>query len=302
MRLTGLHLLLTYKCTLECEHCFVYGSPWQNGVMTINDVRRILQDASQLGSVKSIYFEGGEPFLYYATLVRSVEEAWRMGFQVGIVSNGYWATSYEDALFWLEPFAGRIQDLSVSSDLYHYSEAISRQSKHAVAAAQQFNIPVGTIEIAQPEGENAPTVQGQLPPGESGVMYRGRAAERLVHKVPHAAWDSYTTCPYEDLIDPGRLHVDPFGNLFICQGIVIGNMFQQPLSEIVNRYDPHSHPIVAPLLAGGPAELARRYNLPHAAQYADACHECDQMRRLLRPQFPMILAPDEIYGLPLINL
>ena len=299
MRLTGLHLLLTYQCTLECDHCFVYGSPWQNGVMTINDVRRILQTARELGSVKSIYFEGGEPLLYYATLVRAVEEAWRMDFSVGIVSNGYWATSYEDALLSLEPFAGRIEDLSVSTDLYHYSEAISLQSKHAQAAAEKLNIPVGTIEIAQPVDKNAPSSIGQLPPGGSAVMYRGRAADKLASKAIHAPWDSFTTCPYENLVEPGRLHVDPFGNLFVCQGIVIGNMFREPLGEIVQRYDPASHPIVAPLLAGGPAELVRRYGLPHDEQYADACHECDRMRRLLRLRFPDILAPDEVYGLTL---
>jgi molybdenum cofactor biosynthesis enzyme MoaA len=39
MRLTGLHLLLTYQCTLECGHCFTWGSPWQSGTMTLQDIR-----------------------------------------------------------------------------------------------------------------------------------------------------------------------------------------------------------------------------------------------------------------------
>ena len=26
MELTSLHILLTYQCTCECEHCFVWGS------------------------------------------------------------------------------------------------------------------------------------------------------------------------------------------------------------------------------------------------------------------------------------
>ena len=36
MKLSGLHLLLTCQCTFECDHCFVWGSPWQSGVMTHN--------------------------------------------------------------------------------------------------------------------------------------------------------------------------------------------------------------------------------------------------------------------------
>lgn len=69
MKLTGLHLLLTYQCNLECDHCFVWGSPWQSGTMTLQNVRKILQQAKDLRTVEWIYFEGGEPFLYYAMLV-----------------------------------------------------------------------------------------------------------------------------------------------------------------------------------------------------------------------------------------
>jgi len=295
MKLTGLHLLLTYRCTLECDHCFVYGSPWQNGVMTIQDVRRILQEAQSLGTVQSIYFEGGEPFLYYATLVRAADEAFRSGFQVGVVTNAYWATSLADALLWLEPLAGRLSDLSVSSDLFHWSEADARLAHNAQKAAELLNIPAGTIEIAQPE--KAEAVEDQLPLGESGVMYRGRAAEKLAHQVTQSSWESFTTCPYENLRDPGRLHVDPFGYVYICQGISLGNLFQTPLSQILDGYDPERHPITGVLLQGGPAELSRRYDLPHAETYADACHECDSLRRLLRERFPEILAPAEIYGI-----
>ena len=43
MKLSGLHLLLTYQCNLECDHCFVWGSPWQNGTMTLKNIRQILK-------------------------------------------------------------------------------------------------------------------------------------------------------------------------------------------------------------------------------------------------------------------
>src|SRR5512132_775820 len=96
MRLTGLHILLTYQCTYECEHCFVWGSPRQRGVLSIEQVQAILGQAKDAG-VDSIYFEGGEPFLYYAVLAKGVQLAAEMGFSVGIVSNGYWASSVENA-------------------------------------------------------------------------------------------------------------------------------------------------------------------------------------------------------------
>jgi len=50
------------------------------------------------------------------------------------------------------------------------------------------------------------------------------------------------------------------------------------------------------LLAGGPAELARRYGIPRDERYADACHLCDRTRHALRACFPQVLAPDQMHG------
>ncbi len=299
MKLSGLHLLLTYQCTFECDHCFVWGSPWQTGTMTLEDIRHIVREARDLGTITSLYFEGGEPFLYYATLLAAVRLAKQAGFEVGIVSNGYWATSVDDAIECLRPFAGLIGDLSVSSDEYHYDEAMSRQARNACAAAERLGIPIGTISIARSEAADPAAVAGQLPESESGVMYRGRAAVKLSGQARQYPWSQFTRCPCEDLREPGRVHVDPLGNLHVCQGIVIGNLFQTPLKEICRQYDPDAHPISGPLLRGGPVELVKDYGLFHREAYADACHLCYEARLLLRDRFPQILAPNQVYGVGL---
>lgn len=296
MKLSGLHLLLTYQCNLECDHCFVWGSPWQTGTMTLGAIRHILQQAGELGTIESIYFEGGEPFLYYPILLRGAQEAAAAGFRVGLVTNGYWATAAEDALEWLRPFAGLVADLSISSDFYHWSEKLSQQAKHAAAAAQELAIPLSILSVAQPEAADAASTVGQLPPGESAVMYRGRAAKKLAARATLKPWEQFTSCPYEDLREPERFHIDPLGYVHICQGIALGNLFQTPLHEICERYVPDAHPITGPLLQGGPAGLVRRYELACADGYADACHLCCEACRLLRGRFPDILTPDQTYG------
>lgn len=297
MKLAGLHLLLTYQCTHECDHCFAWGSPWQEGTMTLGELRHILNQAEDVGTVEWIYFEGGEPFLYYPILIKGIQEAASRGFQVGIVSNGYWATTVEDALEWLQPLEGLVQDLSVSSDPYHWNEKQIRLAENARTAAGQFGIPMGVIRIAQPEAVNAASAVGKLPEGESAVMYRGRASEKLVPKATLWPWEGFSECPYENLREPGRLHLDPLGNLHICQGISLGNIFQQPLKEICENYAPDAHHITGPLIAGGPAALVRRYDLAHEEAYADACHLCCESCRALRGRFPDILTPDQMYGM-----
>ena len=296
MKITGLHLLLTYECTLECDHCFVWGSPRQSGTMTMKNIREILDQAQDTGTVDWIYFEGGEPFLYYGVLLSGVELAAEKGFQVGIVSNGYWATDMDDAVSCLKPFAGLIQDLSISSDSYHWNAKLHQQTKNAVAAAEKLAIPVGVISIAQPEAGEAEAVTGQIPEGESAVVFRGRAVERLAKRASQQNWKQYTECPFEDLREPGRVHLDPLGNVHICQGISLGNLFEKPLARIFEDYDPDTHAITGPLLKGGPAELARHYELKRKPGYSDACHLCYEARCTLRTRFPEILAPDQMYG------
>lgn len=296
MEINGLHFLLTYQCTFECDHCFVWGSPNQIGTFTLKNIREALSQASDTNSVKWIYYEGGEPFLYFPILLGAVREAGALGFQVGIVTNSYWATSFDDSIEWLRPLAGMVQDLSVSSDLYHSDVPDDPRVENARRAAASLGIPCGTIRIAQPEaGEGSSTV-GKLPEGESGLMYRGRAASVLATQARLQPWDSFRECPYEDLRQPGRLHLDPLGNLHICQGITIGNLFLQPMAQVCEGYDPDSHPVCGPLLAGGPARMVEYYGLVHEEAYADACHLCYSARLDLRQRFPEILAPDQMYG------
>jgi MoaA/NifB/PqqE/SkfB family radical SAM enzyme len=296
MNLSGVHLLLTYECNFECDHCFVWSSDRQLGTMSPGQIREVLEQSKRLGTVEWIYFEGGEPFLDHAKLVNAVQWANQMGFRVGIVSNGFWAETLAEAKACLEPLVGLVEDLSVSSDLYHADESPSPETRNAREAARELGIPVDFISIERPEVEDPDAVIGQIPAGESGIMYRGRAAAKLSGYVEKTPWNRFTACPFENLREPERLHVDPLGNVHICQGISLGNVFRSSLEQICADYVAEEHPITGPLLEGGPAALVRHFDIPHDASFADACHLCYEARRNLRSRFPEILAPGQVYG------
>src|SRR4030043_2001266 len=242
MELNGLHLLLSYQCTFECGHFFVWGSPFQSGTMTLETIRIILNQARETGSVEWIYFEGGEPFLYYQVMLAGINQAVDLGFKFGIVTNSYWATSEEDALLWLSPLVGKVQDLTISSDLFHFSEKVSQQSKYVTSVAEDLNIPLGIICIEQLEIQAISSI-GQIPSEAASIMYRGRAVEKLAPKATLYPSEEFSKCPHESLADPGRVHVDPFGNLHICQGISIGNSFSSSLKAICEDFNPYAHAI-----------------------------------------------------------
>ncbi|NIV36555.1 MAG: hypothetical protein GWN58_46115, partial [Anaerolineae bacterium] len=80
---------------------------------------------------------------YYPIMVQAAREAAALGLRVGVLSNAYWASTVEDAVEWLQPLAGLVQYLSISTDLFHYDEVMSARARVAVAAAEQLDIPVG---------------------------------------------------------------------------------------------------------------------------------------------------------------
>jgi len=297
MLITGLHLLQTYKCNFECDHCFLYCKPETEGVMKISGVRQILSEAKQAGSIRGICFEGGEPFLYYPTMLWGLRAARDFGFRRSIVTNAYWATSVEDAKEWLNPISEiGIHDLAVSDDAYHYGENEENLAQHAYEAAKDLNIPVSKITIEDPkkylneiEWKGKPVVGGR-------VQFKGRAVEKLVEGLPTKPWTEFDKCVDEDFSNQGRVHVDPFGYVHVCQGITIGNMKQASLKELFAGFNPEKHPVCGPILRGGPAELTRKYHVEHEEEYVDECHLCYSTRLKLRDRFPDILAPDLVYG------
>ena len=268
--------------------------------MTLVQVRRVLEQARDLGTVEWVYFEGGEPLLYSLSMIEAVRTARQMGFEVGVVTNAYWAVSAEDAEAWLRPLAGLgIADLSVSDDSFHYGEEGEGPAKRAVAAARGLGIPVSSICIHKPFVEANPG-QGQEKGGPvigGGAMFKGRAVEKLTAGLPCRPWRELTTCPHEDLEAPSRVHVDAYGNVHLCQGLSMGNLWERPLATLVAEYEPGGHPVCGPLLRGGPARLAAEYSVDHAAGYVDECHFCYLVRRALVDRFPGVLAPRQVYGL-----
>ncbi len=295
--LKGIHFLLTYTCTYECDHCFLFCGPHENGTFTLKNIEEVLNQARDLGTIRTIYLEGGEPFLFYPLMLESSRRASEMGFKVGFVTNAYWATSESDAELWLKPLKElNISDLSISDDELHGSPDAA---ENALRAAENLGFASGSICIEKPV-----TISDQSEHGEKGepvvggdVLFKGRAADKLTENLPRISYKSFRECPHEELISPGRVHVDPYGNVMLCQGLTIGNLFQKPLKQLMEEYEPQKHPICGPLLSGGPAKLAEEYGIKVEPGYVDACHMCFLVRRALLKQFPQYLAPPQVYGI-----
>jgi len=312
VRLEGIHLLVTYRCTYACDHCFVWGSPNADGTLTLAQLTSVIDQSAACG-LTDVYFEGGEPTLAYPIVLAAAQHARERGLDAGIVSNCFWATSIADAKVWLAPFAELgLSDLSLSSYAYFVEDANEEQLRNAVVAARELGIPASVLEVGAPADIGVP---GACSGDVGDVMFKGRAAVTLAPGRASRPPETLVTCPYEDFGNPGRAHVGPDGELQVCQGISAGNVFAggdgppapkrladphpSGLAAVLAAYDPHTRPVIREILAGGPWALAQAVG--HAAErslYADECHLCYEVRAALRRagRFPEVVAPGQCYA------
>ncbi|HEX7343461.1 MAG TPA: radical SAM protein [bacterium] len=295
--ITSIHILLTYACTGECDHCFLYCGPSAKGTFTLAQLRKLFAQIRRLKGIEWVYLEGGEPFLFYPLMLEGLRLAKRQGLKTGVVSNAYWATTEKDAELWLKPLPGLgVADLSLSDDEFH-CEGEDNPARRASKAARKLKLPVDSICIEKP----AVTMKAGQKKGEpvigGGVMFRGRAAEKLMEGLLTRPIEEFTSCPHEDLENPSRVHVDPYGNVHLCQGLLMGNIWETPLSKLISNYEPQRHPICGPLIDGGPLRLAQTERVRLANQFVDECHYCFSVRLALLDRYPQFLGPRQVYGL-----
>ena len=214
--LTGIHFLLTYACTYECDHCFLYCSPNSEGTFTIDQIRCVLEDAKRIPTVEWVYFEGGEAFMYYPVMLEGLRLAKGLGFKTGVVTNCYWATSENDAALWLGPLMQvGLDDLSLSDDEFHHGETSPSPARAAATAAARLGMPSASICIEKPtvkppsDGKGDPVIGG-------GALFKGRAVDKLTEGLPVRPPGGFTQCIHEELVAPKRVHLDAFGNVHVA--------------------------------------------------------------------------------------
>lgn len=295
--LIGIHFLLTYSCNFECDHCFLYCSPRSCGTFTSKQIKDTLDEAVKIGSIENIYFEGGEPFLYYPLMIKGIKLAKERGFKTGVVTNCYWAQTKEDAMIWLKNLVELgVSFISISDDTFHHGEVENNPAKNAQAALKELGTFGITLSIEKPSLNNAE--ESTLRKG--GALLKGRAADKLIGEIPQKNWRSWEdmkTCPHEDLRDPSRVHIDSFGNVHLCQGLSMGSIWETPLSKLVANYKAEEHEICKHIIEGGPAQLTEYFRVNHNEKYIDECHLCYSTRKALIERFPEFLTPHQVYGL-----
>jgi hypothetical protein len=260
-----LSLQVTYQCNIECGHCGPYCGPHEKDWMSVDEIRDLITQASELGAF-NVVFTGGEPTLlgrHLPELLRFIREQTRIQ-STRLVTNGKWANTPERAEHYLSMWkeAG-LTELNISCGEYHQQfvpiEFVANGYRVAKRLGYKTVLLAGEF-LAEGKGKYSPrdfarAVGEPLMPLDAmspfideyrgmqcgSVMRFGRGAdvvpEDAVMKRPEAAHKS--RC-FEVL---KAITAHPNGNLTACCGVMvrqesllnIGNWRTERLSAILER-------------------------------------------------------------------
>jgi pyruvate-formate lyase-activating enzyme len=296
-------------CTYHC-------SPWSGGLLNSKVAVQALAEAAR-HPLRYVMLFGGEPFLTYNLLLELTHESKRLtDAPVTVFTNAFWATSRRRALALLKPLADAgTSRLYLSLDSYHADYVSPGRVATAALMADHLGLEVFT-DAAIPPGLSAGNPEARRTRAiirkferktgirviEKPFTSTGRAAA-----LPDGPPEDLSICRLPDylgcsLAAPRGVELHPGGEVCLCSGISLGNLENLSLGEILASYDPECHPVLGPLLHGGPGALLKmavdrgRLEPGVLRSPTSRCRACYIARSALRPDFPEALRPAQCYG------
>ena len=311
-------LLMTYRCTIACEHCCFSCSPTKpDVVMGVDEAVEHLRGLHELG--RMVHIAGGEPFLHYDRLIAIVRAAAEVGAAPHFVeTNASWCVSEEVAHKRLgELRAAGVRWLLVSTDRYHLRHVPFERILRCLHVAEEVFGTGTTMGLAadadiarsaamvrddrafiQSVREDPPVLIGRAKACLSGFA----VPKPLVELQLDSGWglDPNSTCKAD--WDPcWEIHVDPYGNVQTNCGILLGTANDEPVSDIARTWHMRN-PILEAFSRGGVAwllEEGRAHGFVPADAYPQKCLLCAELRTFLRghsPEYREVFGPDEVYA------
>ncbi len=148
-----LSVITTYKCTAACEHCCFGCDSEETESIPPENIRKYIQQATEIPSIKVVVFTGGECFMLGKELDNCVKCATDLGFMTRFVSNGYWATSREAARRRLEKLvACGLREANFSTGEQHAEYVRPEYVRNGAIAAAELGLT--TLIMVEAFGES----------------------------------------------------------------------------------------------------------------------------------------------------
>ena len=319
MKVQGVSFLLTFRCNSECKHCAYQAGPQGRGVIDTNNAKRWLKELVETQPLRWLTLHGGEPFLYLELMMEILHLAKELGVpRRGAITNGFWAKDQETARQILENLRhSGLNCITFSVDGFHQEFVPFHKVRQAIEAATIVGFEKVWIDGYYLESLNAENQYDRMTRklldeladvdgieiSSYKVDLEGRGANHLIEFATLLDELPNKKCQLPfwlggNLRSPEVVEIDYEGNVTLCPGICIGSAGNDSILKIIEGYNYREHPIIRVLEEEGPLglyHLAEALQLNPRSAFADECHLCYEMRRLLHRHYPNHLAPAQCY-------
>lgn len=144
-----LSLITTHQCTAACDHCCFHCTPKITKSIPIEKLHTLIDEASEIGSIKVVVFTGGECFLLNKNLDDLIKRATSYNLKTRCVTNGYWGTSKESATSRIRrAYDSGLTEINFSTGTFHSKYVKKEYVLNAALASLELKMrTVINIEI-----------------------------------------------------------------------------------------------------------------------------------------------------------
>jgi pyruvate-formate lyase-activating enzyme len=315
-------ILFTYRCSIRCRHCLFGSAPDRpDVVMTASQCAEGLGLLHATGRV--IHIAGGEPMLYWRMLAEAVRLANEQGHSPHFIeTNCSFACDDQVVRERLRFLADHgVKGLLASADPFHQefvpAENFLRVRRIAadifgtrnVWATQAAEAEIRDLEGITRDQARLRDYVRKHPPSMLGTARRelSRYLDPYAPDdagLPRWSWQGppgNDDCRAQFEADTmWELHLDPYGNIQTNCGMILGRLPETTPAAVLARGPGKANRFTAVVCEQGPwglAELARRehgFIIPE--RLTQTCELCYLARSFLRPFYPDVFGPGEVYG------
>lgn len=244
MNYNTLGILLRKTCTAECDICSVECSPYCEEELDVEYVKKFI-DSCKDTTIKKISFSGGEPFIKYKELVELVQYTCDMGFDVRLVTNGYWATTYDIAFErMLELKKCGLSMINISYDLHHAKFISQNNINHIIRACNMVELQC-MVAAVKLKNEKIGKLIDEFDEDMGGIKFLVAPCEPVGNASNNYDIDNFQRnvknekliCPYDGVI---TLRYD--GAILPCcshyafnSKLIVGNYRDMTMDKVLNN-------------------------------------------------------------------
>ncbi len=274
LNINRVEFVITGQCTGHCKHCSVGDELNTKGHIEYERLRGMLTKLSDRYTITSVMCFGGEPLLYYNDVKGILGEAADCGIgKRQLITNGFFTNKQDKLMVAVAALeVAQVNDILLSIDAFH-QETIPLEPVHEFARrvkeGNQIPIRLHPAWVVNQEHDNPYNIRtkqllAQFEDLEltvsrgNNIFPAGKALEYLSEYFPEPKLDLSYRCgaaPYSTRLDQvDSISIEANGDVTVCC-FRIGNVYEEDILAILDRYNPYNTPMMKELLEEGASGL-----------------------------------------------